>query len=619
MLKRILLVVLAFAHQTHADELPLIDQVEVASNLYWFRPDTPIGNQSSLVLIADDAAMLVDANIDSVAPVLKKFLASNAPDRPWFAVISHHHGDHAQGLEVFDDNLVSMVPTPQRRRLQRSPLTFPGSPPLEQDALPPIEFDGKVRLNFNGETVDLIRPPASSSHTDGDVIIYFNERDILYLADHYFTDRLPLIDFAGGGSIDGYLDTLNWIAETFDPQTKVIPGHATFAPTPPRVDTVAEFAAWADSVEKAVNIVDGYVRRGLSEEEAVAEGLPEALKSLGEKPRYISGEKWISAIFRERTREYNEHARDSDAMSCDEIVDGHCYQISPDFPYATRFIDVLGSSMAYIEAGHGDPIVFVHGNPTWSYVWRNVFPYAATEGRAIALDLIGMGRSGKPDIEYRFGDHTRYFESFVDALGLERITLVVHDWGSGIALDFARRHPDRIASLVLMEAAISTYPSWESFPEQGRESFRAFRTQGIGEKLLMEDNVFIERVLFGSIERGLSEQEKAAYREPFLNPVDRKPLWRFPNEVPIAGEPADVAEAISRYVAWLQETNIPKLLFHADNGSLIPPERAAWAKEHFPNLTSIDLGSGNHFVQEDHPHRIGQELRRWLKSHRPAN
>lgn len=298
--------------------------------------------------------------------------------------------------------------------------------------------------------------------------------------------------------------------------------------------------------------------------------------------------------------------------SCAEMVGETCFPISSDYDYQSRYLPVLGSRMHFVADGEGDPIVFLHGNPTWSYIWRNILPYAAGEGRAIAPDLIGMGKSGKPDIEYSFEDHRRYFQSFVDQLDLWNITLVVHDWGSGIGLDFARRNPDRIKALVLMESAISTYASWDEFPASARDAFRAIRTNGIGQKLIQHDNIFIEQMLFGSVTRGLTEQEKAFYRQPFPTVKSRKPIWKFPNEVPIEGSPKNVNDAITAYVEWLKHTDVPKLLFYVDGGTLISPAKAHWAERAFPNLHLVHLGNGGHFLQEEHPNKIGMQLQSWL-------
>lgn len=305
------------------------------------------------------------------------------------------------------------------------------------------------------------------------------------------------------------------------------------------------------------------------------------------------------------------HALEAD-KNCDEIVDGTCFPISEDYDFTSRYLDVYGSPMHYVADGSGDPIVLLHGNPTWSYIWRNIIPYLAKEGRVIAPDLIGMGKSGKPDIDYSFEEHRRYFANFIDQLNLQDITLVVHDWGSGIGLDFARRNPNKIKALVLMESAISTYSSWDEFPPSARESFKAIRSKGIGQTLIQRENIFIEQILFGSVSRGLTEKEKAFYRQPFPTYESRRPIWKFPNEVPIEGTPSNVNDAINAYVAWLGETRVPKLLFYVDQGTLITPARAEWARRNFPNLQLIHLGPGGHFVQEEYPNQIGIRLQGWL-------
>jgi haloalkane dehalogenase len=265
-----------------------------------------------------------------------------------------------------------------------------------------------------------------------------------------------------------------------------------------------------------------------------------------------------------------------------------------------------------VEQGEGSPVLFVHGNPTSSYLWRNVIPHVSGSARCIAIDLIGMGRSDKPDVEYRFLDHSRYFEGAVAALGLEDVTLVLHDWGSALGFHYARRNEDNVRGLVFMEAILGPVPSWDTFPPQARELFQSFRTPDVGWELIARQNMFVEQVLPGSVLRTLSDEEMERYREPFPDEQSRKPLWRWPNEIPIAGEPADVAELVTAYARWLQQTEIPKLLFHADPGALIPPPAVEWARAALPNFETVDLGAGVHFLQEDHPHAIGREIARWL-------
>jgi haloalkane dehalogenase len=191
---------------------------------------------------------------------------------------------------------------------------------------------------------------------------------------------------------------------------------------------------------------------------------------------------------------------------------------------------------------------------------------------------------------------------------------VLHDWGSALGFDYARRHPDNVRALAFMEAMLATVPSWDAFPPEAREMFQSFRTPGVGWDLIAKQNVFIEGVLPGSTLRTLSEEEMEWYRRPFPTEESRKPLWRFANEIPIAGEPGDVAERVDAYNAWLQKSDLPKLLFHATPGAVMPAPVVEWAKASLRRLDSVDLGAGIHFLQEDHPHAIGRRLADWLGS-----
>lgn len=288
------------------------------------------------------------------------------------------------------------------------------------------------------------------------------------------------------------------------------------------------------------------------------------------------------------------------------------HDISSEFPYTKHFIDVLGSRMAYVDEGQGDPILFLHGNPTSSYLWRNVIPHVRGLGRCIAVDLIGMGDSDKPDIPYRFADHARYLAAFIAALDLRRITLVIHDWGSALGFDWAMAHPEAVRGLAFMEAIVTPMPSWAEFPEGGRALFQAFRTPEVGERLVLDDNVFVEQALPASVVRGLTAAELQHYRAPFRDRAARRPTLAWPRELPIAGEPADVVARVIRYRDALCRSDVPKLLFTADPGVLIPAPVAAWCRAHLPRLEVIELGPGLHFVQEDHPHAIGRGLAQWL-------
>lgn len=287
-------------------------------------------------------------------------------------------------------------------------------------------------------------------------------------------------------------------------------------------------------------------------------------------------------------------------------------EISAAFPFESKFVEVHGSRMHYVEEGNGDPVLFLHGNPTSSYLWRNVIPQLSPLARCIAPDLIGMGKSDKPDIEYRFFDHARYVDGFIEALGLRRITFVVYDWGSALGFHYARRHEDNVKGLAFMEAIVRPL-TWDEWPEQARGTFQAFRTPEVGWNLLVNQNAFVEQVLPGAILRKLSQEEMDRYREPFLDPATRKPVWRWPNEIPIEGEPADVVEAAQAYADWLGKSDVPKLLLYAQPGAIMREPLVEWCRQNFRNLKTVDIGPGVHFVQEDRPHEIGEAIAQWYR------
>ncbi|MEE8348955.1 MAG: haloalkane dehalogenase [Acidobacteriota bacterium] len=288
-------------------------------------------------------------------------------------------------------------------------------------------------------------------------------------------------------------------------------------------------------------------------------------------------------------------------------------QISSEFPFESRYLQVQESRMHYIEEGAGDPILFLHGNPTWSYLWRNIIPHVSSQARCIAVDLIGMGKSDKPDIEYRFFDHVEYVEGFIEKMGLTNITLVVHDWGSGLGFHYAMRHPENIKGLAFMEAFLGTL-TWDRFPGPKKEVFQSFRTEEVGWDIIVNQNIFIEKILPGSVARGLTQLELDHYRKPFLETASRKPVWVWPNELPIEGEPEDVCRAVETFSEALQQSDIPKLLFHGDPGVLISAPIVQWSREHLKNLEVVNIGPGIHYLQEDNPHLIGKELARWYGS-----
>ncbi len=249
-------------------------------------------------------------------------------------------------------------------------------------------------------------------------------------------------------------------------------------------------------------------------------------------------------------------------------------KISAEYPFESRFVPVLGSRIHYVESGTGDAIVFIHGNPTSSYLWRNVIPYVIPYGRAIALDLIGMGKSDKPDIDYRFSDHYRYVEGFIEKLRLGKITLVIHDWGAALGFEYARRHPDRVKAIAFMEGVLPPsmpQPSFEAMGEEMGGMFRAFKDPELGIQMVIRENKFVVEILPNLVNRNLSVEERAAYLAPFQDEPSRKPVLVWPREVPIAGEPKENVETMHAIGAFMEQTDIPMLVLYAYPGILIPP------------------------------------------------
>lgn len=283
------------------------------------------------------------------------------------------------------------------------------------------------------------------------------------------------------------------------------------------------------------------------------------------------------------------------------------------FPFTKKRIDVLGASMAYVDEGSGDPILFLHGNPTSSYLWRNIIPHVSGLGRCIAPDLIGMGDSEKIDSEYRFVDHARYVDGFIEALGLDRVTLVLHDWGSALGFAWAMRHPERVRALAFMEAILMPLPSWDVFPPPQRDLFVAICTPGVGEDLVLERNVFVEQILPGAVLAGLAPEAMAAYRAPFPDPASRRPVLAWPRQIPVAGQPADVVATVNAYRDALTQSKLPKLMFAATPGAIGTADTVAWCRANLPALEIIDLGAGVHYLQEDHPDAIGHGLAAFVR------
>jgi haloalkane dehalogenase len=280
---------------------------------------------------------------------------------------------------------------------------------------------------------------------------------------------------------------------------------------------------------------------------------------------------------------------------------------------ALPHVDVLNSTMAYREAGDPEAPValFLHGNPTSSYIWRNILPLVAPVAHCIAPDLIGFGQSGKPDIEYRFADHVQYLDAFLDLAGISSAFIIAQDWGTALAFHLANRRPEFIRGLAFMEF-IRPMPSWNDFHVDAIEIFQKFRTPGVGEEMILEGNVFVEGVLPLGIVRKLSDEEMSAYRAPFLTRQSRRPTWRFPNEIPIAGEPADVYSTMENAQRALAESSYPKLLFTGNPGALVSPAFAESFAKKLKNCRVVQLSSGVHYLQEDHPDVIGANVKEWL-------
>ncbi len=276
---------------------------------------------------------------------------------------------------------------------------------------------------------------------------------------------------------------------------------------------------------------------------------------------------------------------------------------------------VLGKSMAYVEVGTGDPIVFLHGNPTSSYLWRNVIPHLENQGRCLAPDLIGMGDSDKlepsgPD-RYRFVEHREHLDALLAALGVtQNVTLVIHDWGSALGFDWARRHPDAVKGIAYMEAIVAPV-TWADWPDAARPVFQGFRSPA-GEKMVLEQNVFVERVLPGSVLRGLTDEEMAVYRRPFATAGEgRRPTLTWPRQIPIEGEPADVVAIVEAYGRWLASSPVPKLFLNADPGAILIGKQRELCRR-WPNQDEATI-KGSHFVQEDSPDEIGQAIAAWRR------
>ena len=277
-----------------------------------------------------------------------------------------------------------------------------------------------------------------------------------------------------------------------------------------------------------------------------------------------------------------------------------------------QFVEALGRRMAFVEIGEGDPIVYLHGNPTSSYLWRNIMPHTEPLGRSLAIDLVGMGDSDPLDDpgpgRYRFVEHREHLDAALDALGVAaagNAVLVVHDWGSALGFDWANRHRESVQGLVYMEALVRPV-TWEEWPEAPRRVFQGFRSEA-GEDMVLAKNIFVERVLPGSILRELAPAEMDVYRRPFREPGEsRRPTLTWPREIPIDGEPADVTAIVAAYADWLAESDVPKLFVNGEPGAILTGAQREFCRG-WKNQTEVTV-AGSHFLQEDSPEEIGRAI-----------
>jgi haloalkane dehalogenase len=281
-------------------------------------------------------------------------------------------------------------------------------------------------------------------------------------------------------------------------------------------------------------------------------------------------------------------------------------------------ITVLNSTIYYEDAGTGAPLVFLHGNPTSSYLWRHVLPRIGAPGRTLAPDLIGMGRSGKPDVAYQFADHARYLDAWFDALALDGVVLVGHDWGGALAFDWAARHPARTRGVAFLETIVRPL-TWADFPGSARPRYETLRAPGPGETKVLDENFFIDQALRATVRRGLSDADLQVYAAPYPTRASRRPLLEWPRAMPIEGEPADVVGRIEAYDAWLARSqDVPKLLLTFDGAPetlLIGPALIGWCAANIANLEIEPCGPAAHLAPEDQPAAIAAAITTWADRH----
>ena len=278
-------------------------------------------------------------------------------------------------------------------------------------------------------------------------------------------------------------------------------------------------------------------------------------------------------------------------------------------------INVLGKKMTYVDKGEGDPIIFQHGNPASSYLWRNIIPYLENQGRCIAIDLIGMGDSDKltdnGNNTYSYHIQKKYFDKCLEELEIkENITFVIHDWGSALGFNWAYEHQESVKGICYMEAIVKKI-SWEDWPKDAKSIFQGFRSDA-GEDLILKKNLFIEGVLPNAIIRHLTETEMDIYRKPFLKEIDRRPTLDWPRQIPINNEPEEVCKIVDDYSSWMSINEIPKLFINADPGSILTGKQREFCRK-WKNQQELTV-KGNHFIQEDSPNEIGEAISNWYRN-----
>jgi haloalkane dehalogenase len=294
-----------------------------------------------------------------------------------------------------------------------------------------------------------------------------------------------------------------------------------------------------------------------------------------------------------------------------KTLDGTEANVSAEFPFESKYAEVLGSKMHYVDEGTGPTFLLLHGNPTSVYLWRNIIPHLKKHGRVVAVDLIGMGKSDKPDIDYRYATHRRYLEGFIDKLNLTDITLVIHDWGSGLGFAYAAKHESNVRGIAFMEAM--TRPlKWADLPFMERDMMNKVRDKRDGYKMIVIDNFFIDSVMQLMTGRDLTDEEMAYYRAPYHTKASRKPVRVWPQEVPFDGKPAASFRVIDGYARWIETTELPKLLLWAKPGVLIKEADVTKIEARMKNLTTVYIGPGRHFVQESQPTKIAKAIASWF-------